>query len=107
MTTSCDQLLSGPGEDDAALMDWACLNSIGWYLGGSLERIDYANEATEMYIYAEQKPSEEEWDNTLEVSQDLVGWYDSGNDFAVDAFIEVNDCFDRAGEFIEENPADG
>ena len=90
---------STPGEDEGALVKWACLNTIGWLMGGPSDRIHYAGEATDMYIDAQQGEADgEDWDLALETSQDMVTWYDAGNEGAVRAFIDVNDCFNKGTE---------
>lgn len=93
------ELLETPGEDEETLMDWACANSVGWLLAQSpSDRIHFASTATGMWVEANQKPPDENWSATLATTEDLIGWYESGNEVAVEAFVGVNDCFSRIGE---------
>lgn len=89
--------LSG-GENEDDVIRWACLNSVGWLRGSPADRVHYAGEATDMWLHADRGEADgEDWSTSLQVSQDLVGWYDSGNEDAVRAFVDVNECFEKTG----------
>ena len=49
-----------------------------------------------------QEAEEERLTFQQDVFRDLVGWYLNGNELAVQAFVDVNDCMDRVNEQLED-----
>lgn len=82
-------------------MDWACINSVGWLIARQegYDTAQYEQSARELYFDAqEDNAAGEDWELTEDVAGDLWGWYEDDNAFAVDAFVEVNDCINRTAD---------